>query len=69
MKRSEMIDLLDKYFSDQLGFVSSVKKGGVRHISEDVLKLVEKAGMEPPQLPNVSSYDLAMGGNYNKWEN
>ena len=61
MKQSEFIA---KVLTDPDNTVFTTKEQ-----VEVALAIFQSLGMEPPQLPNVSSYDLAMGGNYNKWEN
>lgn len=57
MKRSEMLDILDKEFETRFEFIPSIRYNGVRRISEAVLTLIEEAGMIPPETSREACSD------------
>lgn len=72
MKRSEAIEAIAKAKNAAYGINWEDLEYPLQlmdlQVAAYILHVIEEAGMLPPQLPNISSYDLAMGGNYNKWE-
>jgi len=67
MNRKEGIDLLTKILSD---FDLDHENGYTyRHQAKYVMEQMMEAGFKPPyNAKGLSSYDIAMGSDVNKWE-
>lgn len=78
MRRSEAIQIILNYMEDPATLIAlgHIHNGGDLRLGKISLELqakicfqeLEAAGIKPPQLPGISSFELAMGGDYNRWE-
>jgi len=64
MKRSEMLKILKNYFNGQFDYYNNSPKQNV----EILLKVIEKAGMLPPQVHKINHLTHRINDLGNMWE-
>lgn len=65
MKRPEMLEIIRQEL------LKTVGGDAAKHLAEDILSLIEKAGMRPPCLPDKycqALFDVYIYPNLNQWE-
>lgn len=66
MKRSQMLDIIE---AELYIYSDEYDQGVHRSVARMILRTIEDYGMLPPYNDEgLSSYDIAMGSNVNKWE-